>query len=633
MDILLFTEKLINRLSLEKNFIWQYFPINYILKKRLGSGKITAIDLMAQLHRVTGKINDEKIVALLCKDKDAILYSADEIINGRYELLGSGPVDIKQINWHKDFKSGYCWEKNKFYRKYKQVDYNNNADVKVPRELSRCHQLLWLGEAFMLTNNDKYAEAVIFQINNWIDENPSMYSINWGCAMDVAIRAINWVYSLSMLKGYKGLTDSFASKVYYSLYQHMFFINNNKERNIPYSNNHYISDIIGLLVLSIIFKNKEYGKRTLDFALKEAYSEIRTQVLPSGVQYERSTSYHRLVSELFVTAYTILIRNGYTVPADIKYRITSMLQFIKIYTKPNGFSPLISDNDDGRILPFIKRDYRDHSYMVQNESIENIILYADITDIHKLISSNNHNNKDFSDAGFCILKNNNAHLFITNGDAGLYYNHNLQIVPTHTHNDLLSFDLNIYGKDIIIDSGSYIYTADYKKRNEFRSTAKHNTIVVDGEEQNELLVDKIFYHKRNSEPIINKRKNDSEYIGAYTTIVGQMTHKRLFTLADNTLDITDYVHKKGNDHLCEIYFHFDAEIVPISKGDTIIIENEEITIQIIFNKPVDIKIVHDTISPSYGVLKSAKTAIISFKFDELTELVTQINWNKKLMQQ
>ena len=65
------------------------------------------------------------------------------------------------------------------------VDNSNNADVKVPRELSRSHHLLWLGQAYLLTKNEKYVNEFIFQIENWIDENPIMKSINWGCAMDV----------------------------------------------------------------------------------------------------------------------------------------------------------------------------------------------------------------------------------------------------------------------------------------------------------------------------------------------------------------------------------------------------------------------------------------------------------------
>lgn len=629
MDVLLFTQKAVNRLILKKNIVWRFLPINTILKKRIGSVCIDASDFTTKLQDITGKTNSKETIAILSREKEQIITFANEIISGKYQILGSQTIELTHINWHKDFKSGYCWEKNKFYLKYKQVNINNNADVKVPREISRCHHLLWLGEAYMLTKEEKYANEIIHQLEHWIEENPLMYSINWGCAMDVAIRAINWIYSLSMLEGYNGFTDKFASKVYYSLFQHMFFISNNKERNIPYSNNHYASDILGLLVLGFLFKDNRYGKKIFDFALKEFYTEVRNEILPSGVQYEKSTSYHRLVTELFVTGYTVLARNGFIVPNDIKYRITRMLFFIKSYTKPNGFSPMVSDNDDGRILPFMKRDFREHLYLTQQTSVENSILYAGIEDGMMLLPLDICNDCDFSDSGFSILKTSDSFLFITNGGAGTYFDNNAKFVPTHTHNDLLSFDLNVYGMDIIVDAGSYIYTANANKRNEFRSTEKHNTIVVDNEEQNELSVTRLFGYMRNSEPLINHKKNATEYLGSYRTFKGNMTHKREFNLSELGLNITDYVSKKGDSHNCELYLHFAKGINPYIEDGYIYIESESALIKISFSQDVNIEIIDDTVSPSYGVLNNSKTAIMSFIFDNYTSIETRIMWNKK----
>ena len=54
----------------------------------------------------------------------------------------------------------------------------------------------------------------------------------------------------------------------------------------------------------------------------------------------------------------------------------------------------------------------------------------------------------------------------------------------HQHNSKLSFELYAYDKTFLIDPGSYVYTPFLDWRDKFRSTAYHNTIVVDGEEQN-----------------------------------------------------------------------------------------------------------------------------------------------------
>ena len=132
----------------------------------------------------TGSLND-----ISHKETNDIINQANEILIGNYSFLGVTKVDFKKINWHIDYNSSFEWPPFKYYKKYIQVNLDNNADVKVPRELSRSHHILKVAVAFSLTKNKKYSDFVIEQLTDWINENPLMYSINWGCSMDVAIRA------------------------------------------------------------------------------------------------------------------------------------------------------------------------------------------------------------------------------------------------------------------------------------------------------------------------------------------------------------------------------------------------------------------------------------------------------------
>lgn len=53
----------------------------------------------------------------------------------------------------------------------------------------------------------------------------------------------------------------------------------------------------------------------------------------------------------------------------------------------------------------------------------------------------------------------------------------------HSHNDKLSFELNLAGQDIYTDSGTYLYTPFPEQRDRFRSVEAHNIPIVKGEEQ------------------------------------------------------------------------------------------------------------------------------------------------------
>lgn len=58
-------------------------------------------------------------------------------------------------------------------------------------------------------------------------------------------------------------------------------------------------------------------------------------------------------------------------------------------------------------------------------------------------------------------------------------------IGNHAHNDNLSFELAVDGIAIVVDPGTYVYTPAIEQRNLYRSTRMHNTLVVDGREQNE----------------------------------------------------------------------------------------------------------------------------------------------------
>ena len=217
-----FFRKSINRLLSEKNKIWQWFPIDAV--SLIGCKRnIEKAWLVGRLQNMLGPID-----SLIFKDIDKetmyiILDRADKSLKHEFNILGTKKIFEKKIDWNCDIRSGYTWPIDVFYRKLqKQVPLG--VDIKSPWELNRMHHLLWLGEAYLFKGKDEYAQEIVCQISEWIDENPLMKSVNWTCSMDVAIRAVNWMYALLFIQSSNHFSDAFAIKVTRSLYQHAFFI-------------------------------------------------------------------------------------------------------------------------------------------------------------------------------------------------------------------------------------------------------------------------------------------------------------------------------------------------------------------------------------------------------------------------
>lgn len=663
MNLLRYNEfvlKVLRRLSLEYNHLFRFGSLKRIINRKIEKNDQT-INKKKFSDILTHAIGDFGLLEfsnIENKVKNDIIQWANQTLEHQFDYLGSGLVKVDPIDWHSDFKTGFTWPKGKFYRKYVEVDLSNDADVKVPRELSRCHHLLWLGETYLFTKDEKYAKEIIFQIENWIDENPLMYSINWCCAMDVSIRAINWIYAVNMIMESPNVTDNFIKILYRSLFEHGFFIYNNLEKGIPYSNNHYASDLVGLLFLSQIFPENNYSKKWWNFALPEFYKEVREQVLPSGIHFEKSISYHRLMTELFAYSLLLLERVNEYIPIDVEYRIKSMFDFVAHYTKPNGLAPTISDNDDGRLLPFYKYDLRDHRYLLslaalihepkykyyKNEcTIDNYFLYGkDSNKKYRQIHSSTVNLRLSSyhqDAGFAVLRSEDVYLFVANGGLDKYNNPIIKPLGTHTHADLLSFELAIGENDVLVDPGAYIYTANAKANIEFRSTKKHNTIVIDGRNQYNLNEKNVFVGSDFPFPrsLFIAQQNDFEICqGEYQMMTGnddKLKHQRTFYLYSNAslLKIEDRIKTTGN-HEMEMFFHLAPEMNIYPKGNSVCaIYNDAVDVEMSIEctNELKMKIKDDTVSPSYGILTQSKTLIVYSEFVDEINITTYIKWKKK----
>jgi len=290
------------------------------------------------------------------------IKDADEICEHIFDLLGSDKEELgKEIDWHLDFKSGFRWNPKTYYLwTGKHITLDDDSDVKVPWELSRCQHFATLGKAYWYINQskmqnakckidgEKYAREFVEQISDWIDANLVELGVNWACTMDVAIRAVNWLWGYYFFCELPNVTKEFKIKFFKSLFLHGLHIINNLEFG-QIRGNHYLSDIAGLVYLGIFFQETKDGKRWLEKGLSALKEEMKVQVYPDGVDCEGSISYHRLVTELFISTTLLCLKKGITFPEWYITRLEKMIEFVMYYTKPDGTAPQIGDNDDGRL--------------------------------------------------------------------------------------------------------------------------------------------------------------------------------------------------------------------------------------------------------------------------------------------
>ena len=443
-------------------------------------------------------------------ERASVIRHADRTCDHIFDLLGSGDVGLgEKIDWHRDFKSGYRWKAHTYFTDIK-IAYGK-ADIKVPWELSRFSHAVTLGQAYWLTQDEKYSREFTGQVSDWIDSNKAQFGVNWACTMDVGIRACNWTTAYTFFRDSAAFDEAFLLKFLKSLYRHGLHIRANLEYSDALTLNHYLANLAGLAYLGTVFPDFTEGAEWKTFAVRELIREMEKQVYPDGCDFEASTCYHRLVLELFFYPTLVVVMNdpdfngrNLREVAERVFgtayvrRLHSMFCAVLHLLSPDGRMPQIGDNDSGRLHTWTNDNILDMRYLLVLAAVffgdsrfkvrefgfcpDALWVFGD-SGKHLWNSLPDRSFEDipsisFPDAGWYVMRNNGDCMVVSCGPNGQ------KGTGGHGHNDKLSFTLCFDGKDLLVNPGTFVYTADPASRNLFRSTASHNTVSIAGLEQN-----------------------------------------------------------------------------------------------------------------------------------------------------
>jgi Heparinase II/III-like protein/Heparinase II/III N-terminus len=456
------------------------------LWKRLRSGPYPA---------VTARIDAAAIDGVEPGESTRILEAARLACERTIDVLGTGPVALgESIDWARDYRVDMGWPSG-FARSIDYVNPERPSDIKVPWEISRLQWLIPAGQAYLLTGDARYAEAVRDILQDWMLKNPLAYTINWSCTMEAAMRLFTWTWLFHVFADSPSWRDeTFRVRFLACLYLHGDFTRRHIEK-ADINGNHYAADLAGLVMAGHFFGDFGDARRWREVGWSGLQAEITRQVFPDGVDFEASSAYHRLVFELFLWPALFRQACGEDVAAVYVERLRAMARFASTYSRSDGTSPLWGDADDARVLPFGGQKLGDHRYVVGLAAIafDDLQLAAFFSGpraeliwvfgLDRVAAFPSTPSRPVLSAGFpqggaYVMRHKDTHAFIDCGPLGLAGR------GGHGHNDALSFEAWLDGVPLVIDRGSFVYTASFDKRNEFRSTLSHNTPCIGREEMN-----------------------------------------------------------------------------------------------------------------------------------------------------
>jgi len=545
---------------------------------------------------------------------------------------------LKQVQDLKNLKQNIFYQDIKIEQKKCKSFNEYNFDIKTPWEESRFqHLFLWgykkiaPSPPFALRNIRACPEPVEGsrraknQINNWIDQNPYLLGVNWVCPMEVAIRAINWIYGFYFFKDSKNIPLAFWQKFVCSLYDHAKYLENNWETSDK-PNNHYLSDLIGYFYLCFFFDDLNHFKKQKQKTYIKILQQFNHQVQADGTCYEGSTNYHKLVTEIFLHF----------------YQLQKMIQFLQNCSDQKGNLVQIGDNDSGKILMGIKpfeTSLRSSSGRTgEEEKLSNktnnshftlnifplLSQREDKLNLNKFLSyfpfalRNEHIVRvsrrvfNYPNFGLSIIKNKNWHITFR------HPTYNKKQPTGHFHQDELSITLSIDGIPVLIDPGTYVYTANTKWRNLMRSKKMHNTFCLQNKGIENLESLDLFQFSKKEQNDKSQIKQNNELIEIKNFYEKQF-RKLTFYQNKNILKIEDWVETSPREFCCwNLIFHPKINLEK-EKNDWIIYHQTSKILR--FKSDLEFQGKKSFYSPGYGKIERCIKFFAKQKVEHLKKIV------------
>ena len=426
-----------------------------------------------------------------------IVERAEKICSHRFSLLGYDDLVYgREINWHLDAAHQKVAPRKPFY-KIKYLNYSEVGDSKVTWELNRHQHFVALAKAYRLSGDERFARELLSQWESWHSQNPYPMGINWASSLEVAWRSLSWIWTHALLEGTKFLSDEFEAA--YLSAQAINARHIEKHLSTYFSpNTHLLGEGVALFFLGTICSELRGAARWKSLGWRIVLEEAEKQINPDGMHFEQSVYYHVYALDFFVHAALLASANGIELGAKFEQTLERMMNALFLLARA-GTPPRFGDDDGGRLFdPARNRDEHlidplatgailfhrgEYKAICRDLREETVWLLGEqgVAEWDRLDTKTaTLNSTALKSSGIYVLSAPSAQsqLIVKSGPS-------VPQVGGHAHADAMSVCLQSFGQPSLIDPGAYEYVGEGGRRNLYRGTAMHNTVVIDGLDQSE----------------------------------------------------------------------------------------------------------------------------------------------------
>ena len=411
-----------------------------------------------------------------------------------------------------------------------------------------------------LHQNDLSKEKGIFLLQDFIENFANLKD-----ALEpfpISLRAMNWIKYIVK----NDINNESINKSLYCQYRILM-------KNIEYHllGNHLLENGFSLLFGAYYFEDEIFYNKAKELLVYE----LNEQVLEDGAHFELSPMYHQIMLFRVLDCINLIENSSWKEKELLSLMQTKarlMLGWLNMMTFKNGSIPLFNDSAK-KIAP---------------TTIE-LNTYADRLGLQP-------DSIVLSESGYRKVETDRYELVVDIGKIGPDY------IPGHAHSDTFSFELNIDGAPIVVDTGTSTYETNERRTLE-RSTDSHNTVMLNKKNQSEVWGGFRVAKRAKIIKLVEKDNVIEATHDGYKSI--NVYHTRKFTSLDRSILIEDSIDGDLLNAVAYLHFHPDVNVE--------LKENKIFVNEFIFEcNTSKIRLDNYEYAPEFNTLENAQRVSISF---------------------
>jgi uncharacterized heparinase superfamily protein len=411
----------------------------------------------------------------------------------------------------------------------------------------RRHARLWLyhlnyfdylNAGFSQSNQAAMIDAALELAEDWRRQNTRGTEVGWE-PYPLSLRVVNWLKFLARHAEWLEIAEEEErmSALLESLSSQAATIEKRLEKDLL--GNHLLKNAKALLFAGALLDTERSARwwSTGDGLLAH---EMNEQILPDGGHFERSPMYHSLVLADLMELRDLAQATGKRLSCSgaLEDKIRGMAEFLRGILHPDGEIPLFNDAALGEGCPA--------AHLLPAAASDGASTRAARPGVSV-----------FPDTGYAVIRDGAtaSALIFDCGPLGPDYQ------PGHGHCDVLSYELSLHGRRVVVDTGVSTYEPGPERFYE-RSSAAHNTLRIDGEEQAEIWGAFRVGRRPRVERIRGGRDGHFRFVaGEYDACrAGRVSHARTILWREPETWIVVDIVRGGGFHRLELFLHFHPSV-------------------------------------------------------------------------